>query len=121
MNAKSIFYGFITGCLAGGAITVLVTPKSGSEMQQLMFLKLNNFKNTLVNVQLKTTELKEQIQHVASEGIATGESVTTFSDNIKDSLSNWKNDVEPTVTDLQKSIQDLHYTIDLLEKEIRST
>lgn len=120
MNGKSIFYGFITGCLVSGAVTILTTPKSGSEMKQLLHINLRQVKNTLSNVQSKATQLKNQLQDVATDTVTTSSAVHTFSQNVKHSIENWKDDVNPTFDDLHKSILELHNTIDRLETEIKA-
>lgn len=116
MSGKSLFYGFVTGGLVAGAITLLSTPKSGTEVQKLVVSNLNELVNSLSSVKEKTLELKAQVESVAKEGAAT---FITVSSDVQNSFKEWKKDVEPTVTDIQRSIQEIHETIDQLEREIK--
>ncbi len=116
MNGKSILYGFITGSVLGGAITLLSTPKPGNEVQKLIASNINDLMSSLANVKEKTILLKSQVETVTKESFSTIKSVST---DVKSSITEWKKDVEPTVNDIQRSIQELHETIDKLEKEIK--
>lgn len=116
MSGKSLFYGFVTGSIIAGAVTLLATPKSGTEVQKLVVTNANELINSLSCVKEKTLKLKSQVETVAKEGSTTIKSV---SNEVQNSIKEWKKDVEPTMTDIQKSIQELHETIDQLEREIK--
>lgn len=116
MSGKSLFYGFIAGSIIGGTITLLSTPKSGNEVQRLLSSNVNDLMNSLANVKEKTLKLRTQVETVAKEGATT---FKTVSKDVKNSITEWKKDVEPTMNDIQKSIQELHETIDQLEREIK--
>ncbi len=116
MSGKALFYGFITGSIIGGAITLLSTPKSGTEVQETIVHNVNGLMDSLSNVKEQTMELKNKVETVAKEGASTFKTVST---DVQNSIKEWKKDVEPTVTDIQRSIEELHQTIDQLEAEIK--
>lgn len=116
MSGKSLFYGLLTGSIIGGAVTLLVTPKSGNEVQRIITDNAGSLVSSISNVKEKTLQLKNQVQIVAKEGAQTIKDVST---DVQSSINEWKKDVEPTMIDIQKSIQELHETIDQLEQEIK--
>lgn len=116
MSGKALFYGFVTGTIIGGAITLLSTPKSGDEVQRIIRYNVGELSESLANVKDKTKELKIKFQEVTKEGTTT---FKTVSSDIQQSIKEWKKDVEPTVNDIQRSIDELHQTIDQLEAEIK--
>jgi gas vesicle protein len=116
MGDKSLFYGFLTGSLIGGAITLLATPKSGNDVQKLIITNVNELVDSLSNFKEKTQQLKIQVETVAKESAST---IKTVSTDVQNSIKEWRKDVEPTITDIQNSIQELHETIDQLEAEIK--
>lgn len=116
MSGKALFYGFVTGSIIGGAITLLSTPKSGSDVQKMIGSNVNGLIDSLSNVREQTMELKNKVEIAAKEGATT---IKTVSTDVQNSIKEWKKDVEPTVADIQRSIEELHETIDQLESEIK--
>lgn len=116
MSEKSLFYGFVAGSLIGGAITLLLTPKSGNEIQKVIATNVNELTDSVSTFKEKTKQLRNQVETVAKESAST---IKTVSSEVQNCVKEWRKDVEPTITDIQKSIQELHETIDQLEAEIK--
>lgn len=116
MSGKSLFYGFVTGSLIGGTITLLSTPQSGNEIQKVIANNLNELTDSVSTFKEKAQQLRKQFETVAKESASTIKTVTS---DVQNSVKEWRKDVEPTITDIQKSIQELHETIDRLEAEIK--
>jgi gas vesicle protein len=116
MSGQSLFYGFVTGSLIGGAITLLSTPKSGNEIQKVITNNVNELTNSLSTFKEKTQQLRYQVETAAKESAST---IKNVSSDVQNCVKEWRKDVEPTITDIQKSIQELHETIDQLEAEIK--
>ncbi|UTW70051.1 hypothetical protein KHA80_04880 [Anaerobacillus sp. HL2] len=63
-----------------------------------MLLTLSSL-SSLSNVKEKTLQLKNQVESIAKEGAETFKSVSS---DVQNSFKEWKKDVEPTMTNIQK-------------------
>ncbi|MGO4887482.1 YtxH domain-containing protein [Anaerobacillus sp. MEB173] len=118
MNGKSFLAGIITGSLIGGTIALLTSPKSGSDLQKTLKENGKQMKSTLTNVKNNSLQLKDQVKDTAKEGVTA---VRTFSNEIKDSVQEWKSDVEPNVKNIYENITEIQNTILELEEKLANS
>ncbi|WP_216829386.1 YtxH domain-containing protein [Alkalihalobacterium elongatum] len=104
MKLKSLLYGVVAGGAIASITTLLLTPKSGKELQNSLVNTANTIKNNLNETKEHTISLKNQFSDTAK---ISKEAIDTVSKDVKISIDDWKQEVEPALKQLQKEIDDL--------------
>ncbi|MFV8826905.1 YtxH domain-containing protein [Alkalihalobacterium sp. APHAB7] len=104
MKLKSLIYGVIAGSAVASLTTLLVTPKSGKEVQASLTNSVNLIKRNLNETKEQTLSLKDQFSETAK---ISKEAIEVVSQDVKVSIDDWKQEVEPAIKQLQKEIDEL--------------
>lgn len=113
MKAKSLLSGVVAGSAIIGALTLLTTPKSGKELRQSckenMVKVRGGFNQIVSDSQKASLQLKETVK-------VGKETFSTIGEEIKDSVEDWKKDVEPSLSQLKDDIEALQRSVNETRK-----
>lgn len=109
MNKKAALLGFLTGGVLASVATLLYTPQSGTEFQQKASKNINELKKNWQTTKAQTIAIKENVKTSIQEGSVVAKQV---SNDIKDSVQEWKTDVDPTIQKLEHDIEQLRQTLE---------
>lgn len=113
MNSKSLLTGLLVGSTLSAIITLLTTPKSGKEIQRTC---KENATKVQKGIQLFVEDSKEftnQLKHTSS---ISKQAVAHVGSEIKDSVTDWKTDITPTLNLLKEDIEALQKKIQQVKK-----
>ncbi|MDT8862020.1 YtxH domain-containing protein [Alkalihalobacillus sp. MEB130] len=115
IKAKSLCAGLLVGSVVAGALTLLTTPTSGKTIR-------TNCKENTVKIQKELQQLSSSSKAATIQLKTTAtlgkDSFTAVGSEVKDSLNSWKHDVEPTLNQLRKDIEDLQKSVDQTRKSL---
>lgn len=115
MNAKTFILGIGAGLVAGAAVTLFTTPKSGQELKG----SLSNYKNNSAEIK---NELQQRIatikQSVNSIKYEVQNTLPDAVSGIKEAVSTFQESSAPAQQNLQTHIADLKKSADELAAEI---
>lgn len=115
MNGKAFLSGIITGTIIGGGVTLLTTPKSGRDLKKGIIENSKQFKNKVSTVKSESIQLKNEIKETTKDGVST---IINVSNDLKSSVEEWKNDVEPNVKNIYENINEIQKTITEMEQRL---
>ncbi|EUJ44198.1 YtxH domain-containing protein [Listeria riparia] len=116
MNAKSIILGALIGGIASAATAIILAPKSGRELRQDIAAKSGEAGVILKELAYNATDLLQSVQVLSSEGTTLLKDLST---DIKESVANWNEEMEPEKARLKEEIKDMQKTISDLEKTLK--
>lgn len=113
---KAMFCGLLIGGLVGGITTLLVAPSSGRDLRGQLQLNREQLEETLHKLKSESMSLKNQLVLTAKEG---KEIVKDVSTDLKRSISQFQQDIEPHKNHLQKEIEEVERKIKQLEQTLQ--
>ncbi|MBC2171084.1 YtxH domain-containing protein [Listeria booriae] len=116
MNAKSIIFGALIGGIASAATAIILAPKSGRELRQDIAAKSGEASVILKELAYNATDLLQSVQVLSTEGTTLLKDLST---DIKESVANWNEEMEPEKARLKEEIKDMQKTISDLEKTLK--
>ncbi|MBC1512012.1 YtxH domain-containing protein [Listeria booriae] len=116
MNAKSIILGALIGGIASAATAIILAPKSGRELRQDIATKSGEAGVILKELAYNATDLLQSVQVLSTEGTTLLKDLST---DIKESVANWNEEMEPEKARLKEEIKDMQKTISDLEKTLK--
>ncbi|MBC1945822.1 YtxH domain-containing protein [Listeria booriae] len=116
MNAKSIILGALIGGIASAATAIILAPKSGRELRQDIAAKSGEASVILKELAYNATDLLQSVQVLSTEGTTLLKDLST---DIKESVANWNEEMEPEKARLKEEIKDMQKTISDLEKTLK--
>ncbi|CAM4101122.1 YtxH domain-containing protein [Listeria booriae] len=116
MNAKSIILGALIGGIASAATAIILAPKSGRELRQDIAAKSGEAGVILKELAYNATDLLQSVQVLSTEGTTLLKDLST---DIKESVANWNEEMEPEKARLKEEIKDMQKTISDLEKTLK--
>ncbi|MBC1232212.1 YtxH domain-containing protein [Listeria booriae] len=116
MNAKSIIIGALIGGIASAATAIILAPKSGRELRQDIAAKSGEAGVILKELAYNATDLLQSVQVLSTEGTTLLKDLST---DIKESVANWNEEMEPEKARLKEEIKDMQKTISDLEKTLK--
>ncbi|MBC1564963.1 YtxH domain-containing protein [Listeria booriae] len=116
MNAKSIILGALIGGVASAATAIILAPKSGRELRQDIAAKSGEAGVILKELAYNATDLLQSVQVLSTEGTTLLKDLST---DIKESVANWNEEMEPEKARLKEEIKDMQKTISDLEKTLK--
>jgi gas vesicle protein len=113
MKVKSLLTGFITGTVVAGAAVLLSSPTSGKELR-------NRTKTTRSEMDGIAKEIKTRVMNTKEDVVTASkiskETLTAFSQDVKNLLENWKKEIEPNKEELTKNIKEIEAKVQELEE-----
>ncbi|KGL43187.1 hypothetical protein BMT55_11115 [Listeria newyorkensis] len=116
MNAKSVLLGVLIGGLTSAATAIMLAPKSGRELRQDIASKSGEASVILKELAYNATDLFQSVQVLGTEGTTLLKDLST---DIKESVANWNEEMEPEKARLKDEIKDMQKTISDLEKTLK--
>jgi gas vesicle protein len=108
MNAKAIFSGIVAGTALIGALTLLTTPRSGKEMRHCCKDSVLKIRDELDQFTCNSKKASLQLKQTVKIGTETFKSV---GEEVKESVQDWKVDIEPTLNQIKEDIDALQKTV----------
>jgi gas vesicle protein len=108
MNSKSLLYGIATGVVLASTATLLTTPASGRDLQQSYKAKIKKWRRDVNQFSHDTIILKEKVTETTQLGI---QSIKEVSGEVKEVISDWKKDVQPSLNQLKKDTDALQQRV----------
>jgi gas vesicle protein len=113
MKVKSLLTGFITGTVVAGAAVLLSSPTSGKELR-------NRTKTSRLEMNEIAKEIKTRVMNMKEDVIVPSkiskETITAFSQDVKNLLDNWKKEIEPNKEELTKNMKEIEAKVQELEE-----
>ncbi|WP_100371929.1 YtxH domain-containing protein [Bacillus sp. FJAT-45037] len=113
MNLKSLLTGITVGATIAGVTTLLSTPTSGKEIQECCKTNFDKLRNGLNQFGADTAALKEQVNETTQLSI---QSIKEVSTEVKDSIEDWKRDVQPSIDQLRQDTEDLQKRVEKMKQ-----
>ncbi|WP_157800962.1 YtxH domain-containing protein [Bacillus solitudinis] len=113
MNSKSILLGITVGTTLASIATLLTTPKSGKEVQIRCKNTLKSMSDSVGQISNNSIELKQQVKETAKVSL---DSAKFISLEMKDSINDWKKDIEPSIQLLKQDIDGLRKNLENVKK-----
>ncbi|WP_245308223.1 YtxH domain-containing protein [Halalkalibacter urbisdiaboli] len=110
---KSILYGIVTGAAIASISTLLTAPTSGKELQLECKKKIKSYRHTVQQISNDTIKLTEQVKNTTKVGV---NSVKELQIELKDSIEDWKRDVNPSINQLKEDINSLQQNVKNLKQ-----
>lgn len=109
MKAKSLVYGMIVGSTVAAIAALLVTPTSGRELRENSKTNVEKVCSSIRQLALDGKTLLEQVKKTTKVGKDT---ILDISSEVKDSIQDWKEEVEPALIQLRDDIESLKRTVE---------
>ncbi|WP_430536602.1 YtxH domain-containing protein [Listeria rocourtiae] len=116
MNTKSVLLGVLIGGITSAATALILAPKSGREIRQDIASKSGEASVILKELAYNATDLFQSVQVLSKEGTTLLKDLST---DIKESVANWNEEMEPEKARLKEEIKDMQKTISDLEKTLK--
>lgn len=116
-KGKSLIWGFAAGTLIAGATTLLTTPKRGQELRKSCRESAENVKDLATTLYNDSTLIKEQVERTVKDG---SELIKNVSHDLKTSVNQWKQDIEPHKSKIEADLDDIKQSIEKLEDLTKS-
>lgn len=113
-RTKAFVTGFIFGGLAAGSTVLLTTPKPGKVWRQDSKNRGIQLKTTLSQIKENSIALKNDILSASQQTVPA---VKTASQDMKQTIAEWKKDIQPNVESIRAKIKDINKSMDQLEQE----
>lgn len=117
MKAKSLLLGLLAGGAAAGISTLLTAPASGRDTRQQLKNTTNTLKEQLIELKSELLAIKDSASFASKEGKTA---FKEFSNDIKYSISNWKNEILPHQHRLQRELQEIEAAIHELDTNLNN-
>lgn len=112
---NSLLLGLIVGGVIGSVATLLSTPSSGKEFRGQINLSREQLENLLAQLKRESKALKDQLIKTAQESSGI---VKDVSFDLKKTIQQFQQDIEPHKNDLMKEIEEIDQKIKQLEKNL---
>ncbi|EUJ40737.1 hypothetical protein PWEIH_03131 [Listeria weihenstephanensis FSL R9-0317] len=113
MNTKSVLIGVLIGGITSAVTAIALAPKSGRDLRQDIMSKSGEAGVILKELAYNATDLLQSVQVLGTEGTTLLKDLST---DIKESVANWNEEMEPEKARLKEEIKDMQKTISDLEK-----
>jgi len=114
-SGKSIAIGLIVGGVIGGISVLLSTPASGRELTNALQRKKDHLVDSTKILRQDCVQLKNDLEDASKRSWF---SIQSFSEEIKESVSDWYKDTEKNRKSIQKELSTIEAAIVDLEKSI---
>ncbi|MED3648843.1 YtxH domain-containing protein [Halalkalibacterium halodurans] len=108
MKIRPFFYGALTGAILASIATLLIAPTSGKELQKKCKAKGRSLQQSIEQMKHDGIQLKDRISKTSK---MTSEALKTVGPEIKTSLDQWKEDVDPSLQKLKDDIEQLQKAV----------
>lgn len=115
MKPKQFIYGFLIGGVVAGVSTLLSTKTSGKETRASFIENKDLWSKQLLELKDNLMDLKNASVSATKEGKVH---ISQFVQELNDSLTEWKSEIEPHQLELQKEIAQIEESIQQLETEL---
>ena len=115
--ANDFFKGLIFGSIAGGAYTLLKTPRSGEENREILLDYIDDTTLLVDDVTKSMNELKEAFSTLSNEGKALAEE---FTQEVTVSIEDFTNQTEPRIRRIQEQTEKLSNDVEGLTQQVSS-
>ncbi|MDL0436785.1 YtxH domain-containing protein [Niallia sp. SS-2023] len=116
MSGKTFLSGFIIGGLAAAAATLFTTPVSGKEARKACVDNSKAFLKEFKDLKEDLIEIKDSIASASKEGKNV---IGTFVEDIKESLEQWKTEIQPHQEQLKIELNQIEQTVTELENDLK--
>lgn len=104
MKLKSLISGVVVGSILGGLSALLLTPANGREVRDCVMNKCKEARDSLQSITNDAKLLSNQIRLTAKTGTTAAK---VISEEVKQSVNEWREDIEPHLRQLQEDIDKL--------------
>ncbi|HHY21991.1 MAG TPA: hypothetical protein GX525_08975 [Bacilli bacterium] len=104
MKLKSLVSGVVIGSILGGLSALLLTPANGREVRGCIIQKYKEAKHSLQSVSNDAKLLTNQARLTLETGTTAAKAI---SKEVKQSVNDWREDIEPHLRQLQEDIDKL--------------
>lgn len=117
MKTKTFLIGLSAGLVGGVAAILLSTPQSGAQLRQNITTNLTSAKSKLTDLTSEFGHVKQSISSLTSEA---QNNIPSIINDLKVSLTHFKQEIEPETLTLKQEIEKLQNSISEIEKNIPS-
>lgn len=117
MKTKTFLIGLSAGLVGGVAAILLSTPQSGAQLRQNITTNLTSAKSKLTDLTSEFGNVKQSISSLTSEA---QNNIPSIINDLKVSLTHFKQEIEPETLTLKQEIEKLQNSISEIEKNIPS-
>ncbi|MGE7024038.1 YtxH domain-containing protein [Solibacillus cecembensis] len=117
MKTKTFLIGLSAGLVGGAAAILLSTPQSGTQLRQNITTNLASAKSKLTDLTSEIGNVKQSISALSS---VAQNNMPSIINDLKVSLSQFKQEIEPEALTLKQEIEKLQNSISEIEKNIPS-
>ncbi|WP_010283532.1 YtxH domain-containing protein [Bacillus timonensis] len=115
MSTKSLFYGVLIGSVIVGMSVLLTAPTSGKDFRRTLKNNQKMLSSTLSQVVTEGKLLTNQVSKSTSLAMNT---ITKVSSDVKQSLNQWKHEIENNQKNIQKELLTIENALEKLEKAV---
>ncbi|RUL47472.1 MULTISPECIES: YtxH domain-containing protein [Lysinibacillus] len=115
MRAKPFLIGLSTGIIGGITTILLTTPQSGQQLRSNIALNTKKAKANLVEIAKHTSNLKDATFTLKNE---VQNNIPKVIHELKDSVSNFKQTIEPDAVKLKEELEGLQNSIAKIENNL---
>ncbi len=113
MNIKAFLSGVLVGTVIAATTTLLTTPASGQAMRQKGKVNVRKIRSTLEQLSVDSKNVVDQLKKTTK---LSKETFKDLSIEMKDSIHDWKEDVEPALDQLRADIDSLKRNVEQAKK-----
>ncbi|MEC2072073.1 YtxH domain-containing protein [Alkalihalophilus marmarensis] len=113
MHIKSLLSGIVAGVVVAGTATLFTTPESGRELQETCKDRVLKVRKGVKQFSNDSIVLKEKVTETTQLGI---QSIKAVSSEVKESISDWQKEVQPSIDQLRKDTEELQRRVSQMKQ-----
>ncbi len=117
LNKKAFSIGLFIGGTIGAVTSLLSAPSSGKKLREELKNSTNEWIEILSELKTNANELKDSLTNLSIEG---KEIVRDLSSDIKTTVEQWRNNIEPNKRQLQSELREIQQTLEDLEQKFHN-
>lgn len=115
MKAKPFLIGLTAGIIGGAAAIIFTAPQSGEQLRSNLARNTASAKDKLNDVKAQAMNVKQSFTTLSYEA---KNNIPQIINELKDTFTNFKQDIEPGTVKLQQEIENLQKSIAEIEKNL---
>ncbi|MFS0862513.1 YtxH domain-containing protein [Fredinandcohnia sp. 179-A 10B2 NHS] len=114
-KTKSLLYGVAIGTVIGGISVLLSTPTTGKDLRKVLRNNQKGLPQVISHVVADGKNLKNKVVSSTKHSVST---ISDFSTEVKQSIMDWRQDVEGNQKNIQKELLEIESALQNLEESV---
>jgi gas vesicle protein len=114
-KTKSLLYGVAIGTVIGGISVLLSTPTVGKELRKVLRNNQKGLPQVISQVVADGKNIKNKVVSSTKQSVS---SISDFSSDVKQSIIDWRQDIEGNQKNIQKELLEIESALQNLENSV---